>query len=83
MRLRHLIDIEFSPNGILYRASEEAGALISLMRSPYAKLLIARATWLAEQCAQEGAHTLKERVTDRIGRWHSEFQRSHQRLLTA
>lgn len=83
MRLRHLIDIEFSPNGILYRASEEAGALIGLMRAPYAYALITRANWLAEQYKQDGAHALKERVTDRIGRWHSEFQRSPQRPLTA
>lgn len=83
MRQRHLIDIEFSPNGILYRASEEAGALVSLMRSHYAKSLFARAKWLAEQFAQDGVDALKGRVTDRIGRWHSEFQRSPQRLLTA
>ncbi len=83
MRLRHLIEIDFSPNGIRYRASEEAGALIGLLRSPYAKSLITRAKWLADQCAQDGGYAVKERVTDYIGRWHSEFQLSAQRPLTA
>lgn len=82
MRLRHLINIEFSPQGILYSASEEAGPLIGLMRTPYAKMLIARAHWLAEQSIRDGTPALRDRVTDRIGRWHSEFQHNPQRPLT-
>lgn len=74
MRMRHLIEIDFAPTGILYRASDEAGALISLMRSHYAKQLVERADWLADQCNAVGAGTIKRQVSDRIGRWRTEFQ---------
>jgi hypothetical protein len=83
MRMRHLIEIEFSSQGILYRATEEAAPLIGLMRTSYAKTLVARANWLAAQFAKEGAAALKEHVIGRIGRWHSEFQRNPQRPSTA
>ena len=74
MRMRHLIDIEFARSGILYRASDDAGAMISLMRSDYAHQLVERADWLAYRCKMAGIEDLKRQVTDRIGRWRTEFQ---------
>ena len=74
MRMRHLIDIEFTASGILYRASDDAGAMIRLLRSSYSQQLIVRADWLGGQCRDVGAETLKRQVTDRIGRWRTEFQ---------
>lgn len=74
MRMRHLIEIEFATSGILYRASDDAGSLISLMRSDYAKQLVERADWLAERCQTVGIDVVKQLVTDRIGRWRTEFQ---------
>lgn len=74
MRMRHLIDVEFAPSGILYRASDDASAMIGLMRSDYAQQLIERADWLAYRCQLAGIEDLKRQVTERIGRWSTEFQ---------
>lgn len=74
MRMRHLIEIEFATSGILYRASDDAGAMIQLMRSTYARQLIDRARWLADQIGRLGADAVKRQVTERIGRWRTEFQ---------
>lgn len=74
MRMRHLIDVQFTPQGILYRAGEDAASIVDLMRSNYAKTLINRARWLAGQYDEKGLQRLRELVTQRTGRWRVEFQ---------
>lgn len=82
MRMRHLIEIDLSPQGILYRASEDAASVVELMRTNYSNQLKIRAKWLAAQHAQQGAQQLRNRVTQRIGHWRAEFQQNPQLPLT-
>jgi hypothetical protein len=81
MRMRHLIDIELSSQGILYRASDDATPVIDLMRTPYSEQLKICAEWLAQQYRGEGLQKLRELVTSRIGRWRAEFQQAPQQPL--
>lgn len=74
MRMRHLVEIDFAPSGILYRSTDDAGALVSLLRSDYAKRLVMRAGWLADQCSTLGTEAVAGQVEERIGRWRTEFQ---------
>jgi hypothetical protein len=76
MRMRHLIEVEFASGGIFYRASEDASSMIELMRSTYARNLVIRARWLADQYDESGSEGLRRVVSERLGLWRAEFQQN-------
>ena len=74
MRRLHLV--EFVPDGdtgLLYRASEESGGVVELMRTPYSIALRDRAEWLASNVLSRSRLELEDLVAERIGRWRIEF----------
>jgi hypothetical protein len=73
MRRLHLIDVVVSDDGIMYRAGDEAYPFVELMRSPYARALKERATWLAANICTMSPARLERLVAKRIGRWTVEF----------
>ena len=73
MRRLHLVDIVTDDDGILYQASDEAYSFVELMRSPYARNLKDRAEWLAKNICTMGTASIKELVSEKIGRWDLEF----------
>lgn len=74
MRRVHLVDAVVDDSGVAFRASDEAAAFVSLMRTPYAEALKERAAWLAGEFADLDAQGLAERIGDRLDRWSMEFR---------
>jgi len=74
MRRLHLIAAHYSEAGISYSATDEAGLFVQLVRSPYGKVLKARADWLVAYVASDDSGALIQLVTEKIGRWSIEFQ---------
>lgn len=74
MQRLHLIEVKFTPEGIVYVACEEAAPFVRLVRSQYGRTLRERAKWLLEYFADRGPDHLHEVITQKIGRWAIEFQ---------
>lgn len=74
MRRLHMIEVLATEHGILYQASDEAPALLELMRSNYAVNLQARAQWLAENVCNLSEERMHRLIREKIGRWNVEFQ---------
>jgi hypothetical protein len=74
MRRLHMIDATVSPQGIVFGAGEEASAFVDSLRSPYARQLKQRASWLAEYLAERSDDAMAALIAERIGRWAVEFQ---------
>ena len=74
MRRLHLVDAIADERGIMYRAGDDAPALVSLMRTKYATALKDRAKWLVTELADLEEAQLTQRIASHIGRWSAEFQ---------
>lgn len=74
MRLLHLVDSETTDQGIVYRAREEASALVESLRSKYGRDLKRRADWLAGYVSRRSEEEFAALISERIGRWAVEFQ---------
>jgi hypothetical protein len=74
MRRLHLIEALAAPEGFVYQASDEAAAFVDLMRSPYARALVACADWLAAHVCGLARPDLEKMIAERVGRWDVEFQ---------
>lgn len=74
MRQLHLVDASTTSQGIVYKAREEATAIIDSMRSTYARALKIRAEWLAQYISTVPDEAVRELIIQRIGRWTAEFQ---------
>ena len=74
MRRLHLVDAIADERGIMYRASDDTPAIVSLMRTKYAAALKDRAKWLVAELADLEEAQLTQRIASRIGRWSAEFQ---------
>nr|WP_255705698.1 ABC-three component system middle component 2 [Xenorhabdus sp. PB61.4] len=75
MLSRELIEAVFSPEGILYQASELTGRFVQLLASPYANELAERALWVTKQFRHFSNDELASFMTQNVGRWGSEFDR--------
>lgn len=74
MQRLHLIEVKFTPQGIVYVAGEQAAPFVRLIRSQYGRTLKERAKWLLAYFADRGSDHLHEVITQKIGRWAIEFQ---------
>lgn len=63
--------------GFRYRAGEEAGTFIDLLRSAYSVALKARADWLANAVAPLSDEEIDDLVRSRMHLWDTEFQADH------
>jgi hypothetical protein len=73
MRRLHMIDVEVSPRGIRFAASEDSSSFVETLRADYARGLKNRAAWLATFLAEKSEDDLAELISSRIGRWAVEF----------
>lgn len=60
--------------GFRYRAGEEAGTFIDLLRSDYSVALKERADWLANEVALLSDEEIDDLVRSRMDFWDAEFQ---------
>jgi len=74
MRTLHMIEARYGDSGIVYRALDQAGPFVRLMRTEYGLALKARASWLIDYLTERGEEHLHEVITRKIGRWAVEFQ---------
>lgn len=81
MRRQHLVALEPTPQGILYKASDDGAAIVEHMRTQYARELMYRARWLAGRIEDLSADELQGLVNEKIGRWRVEFQPPERRVL--
>lgn len=75
MLTRELIEVVFSPEGVLYRASELTGRFLQLLVSPYAKELAERAEWVTTRFGHTSNDELASFMAKNVGRWGAEFDR--------
>ena len=75
MLSRELIEVIFSPEGILYKASELTGCFVRLLESPYALELAERARWVTESFGHLSNDELASFMAKNVGRWGAEFDR--------
>lgn len=75
MLTRELIEVVFSPEGILYRASELTGRFVQLLVSPYANKLAERAEWVIARFGHISNDELASFMAQNVGRWGAEFDR--------
>ena len=74
MGTRKLIDRFATQTGFQYRAGEEAGSFVDLLKSPYTLELKTRAHWLADNVVVLSDEAFSQLVRDRMDQWASEFQ---------
>lgn len=74
MRRLHLVEAVADEKGIMYRASDNTSATVSLMRTKYARDLRDRARWLVSELADLDDVDMTQRISVSIGRWDAEFQ---------
>ena len=74
MITRHLIEREATPNGILFRAGENAAFFVDGLASSYAQALKQRAVWLTEHLADLPEDRFKGIMRRFFDAWIEEFQ---------
>ncbi|MFD1627973.1 ABC-three component system middle component 2 [Azospirillum griseum] len=75
MFAKELLEKEFEPSGICYRATALTRAFLKLLASNYASSLRARAAWVVRHFATYTDEMLESYMTENIGRWGAEFDR--------
>ena len=73
MRRCHLVCQDSVPQGILYRASDEAASYVELLETPYSERLKACARWIACEIRLTDKASFKARMRDHIGDWNEAF----------
>lgn len=74
MGTRGLVVRSATSEGFRYRAGEEAGTFIDLLRSDYSVALKERADWLANEVAPLSDEEIDDLVRSRMNFWDTEFQ---------
>ncbi|PDS71155.1 threonine efflux protein [Rhizobium phaseoli] len=74
-----LVDRLHDEAGISFRAHEMAGAMVSLMNTPYNKKLKDAAEWLADRAEEQGVEKFLTTLRTRIDRWTLEIIGEQQR----
>lgn len=70
---RGLVEIEFTEEGIAYRALDLGASFLDALQSPYIKKLRDRANWLADILEEKTPEMIRENVASRISTWGVEF----------
>ncbi|POR42421.1 hypothetical protein CRT23_13235 [Methylobacterium sp. V23] len=73
MRRCHLVRQESGPDGIFYRASDEAASYVELLETPYSEHLKACAGWIAREVRSQTKDSFKARIREHIGDWGEAF----------
>jgi hypothetical protein len=76
MRRLHMVETQYTDQGIVYSTTSEAGILVQLVRSPYGRELKKRAEWLIHYVMNADTSFLASIISDKIGRWTIEFHPS-------
>lgn len=74
METRGLVARTPTRDGFRYRAGDDAGSFVDLLRSPYIEAMKDRADWLAEEVLPLSEAELADLLRDRIDAWAPEFQ---------
>lgn len=74
MGTRGLVLRSATREGFRYRAGEEAGTFIDLLRSDYSVALKERADWLASEVVPLSDEEMDDLVRSRMDLWDTEFQ---------
>lgn len=74
MIAKELVRIDFHSQGFLYSATDLTYAFISLLKSPYASELKARAAWICEHFHTYSDSEVDAYINNNIGRWGAEFE---------
>lgn len=69
----HLVEIRNEDVGVMFEASDEAGALLDLMSTPYNEKLKVCARWLADQADGLAFGEFEERLRKTIDKWTLQF----------
>lgn len=71
---RGLITRYATPEGFRFKAGEEAGSFVDLLRSEYTVALKERAAWVTAEIVPLSDYEIDDLVRHRMDRWDSEFQ---------
>lgn len=74
MFARELVDKRLTEEGIVYRRSQLTRAFLSLLKTPYAVDLRARAQWVIERFGSLTDEALNSFISGNIGQWGAEFE---------
>jgi hypothetical protein len=74
MQARSLVDRLAKPNGMFYRAGDEASNFVSYLTSPYFMQLREAASFLASLRTHLGKPAFDQLVEDQLERWAIQFQ---------
>ncbi len=75
MFAKELLEKNFAPTGICYRATALTSAFLKLLVSAYASSLRTRAAWVVSHFATYTDEMLENYMTENVGRWGAEFDR--------
>ena len=69
-----LIEVVAQSGGICYRANSSGVSFLGLLESPYIRLLVDRATWVATQVdAVASDSAMRRSLAESLGHWLAEF----------
>lgn len=74
MLSKELVEVVFSEEGFLYKATELTSAFIRLLTSSYAQNLKARAAWVVKHFGHWTNEEFESYMTQNVGRWGAEFE---------
>lgn len=70
----HMVEVQYTEEGILYAATEEASLFVQLVRTEYGRTLKQRAAWLVNYVMHSDPQLLVNLIQEKVGRWTVEFQ---------
>ena len=71
---RGLVTPQFTDSGILFSASEEAGAFVACLTEAYTEQLKERAKWVVSTFGLAEEADLNDYFTRHLDRWGAEFE---------
>jgi hypothetical protein len=80
MMTRRLVEREFSAEGIMYRAGENAAPFLSALESEYLKALKERAAWIVGTLGDHNEVEFRAVMRRFFDRWVEEFQAAERSL---
>lgn len=69
-----MIDALATPDGLLYRARDEARPFLQLLRSPHTTSLAVVAEWIAHEFSELSEDQIRDRMNSVTARWSEEFE---------
>jgi len=74
MSSRSLVSRDFLPDGIFYKATDQASPFVENFTSSYSMQLKARANWATAEFGALSATELNARTADLVRNWNAEFE---------